>query len=197
MADPKGKSSGSRKTVDKWKKKKWFSVFASKTFNKKSLGEIPGEKLHNLMNRAVAVTLDTLTGQRARRDVKVTFKVNDVQGQNANTMLSSFEMSRGSLGRMIRRRASKIAVIEKIPVRGGDARITVVAITGRKATVSQKTGIRKVMLQAIGELKGKDFEDVSKELLFGNITNDIFKNSKKICLMKKVLSVKAKFIEAK
>ena len=197
MAEVKGKSSGSRKTVDKWKKKKWFTISASKTFNKKPLGEIPGEKLHNIMGRTMSVTLDVLTGQRARRDIKATFKVNDVQGQNTNTVITKFEMNRGSLGRMIRRRASKIAIVEKIPIQGGDARITLVAITARKATASQKTGIRKIMTQALNELRGKDFEDVSKELLFGNITNDIFKNSKKICLMKKVLATKAKFIEAK
>jgi small subunit ribosomal protein S3Ae len=197
MAEIKGKSTGSRKTVDKWKKKKWFTIYSSKVFNRKPLGDIPGEKLHNIMNRAMNVTLDVLTGQRAKRDTRVTFKVCDIQGQNANTRLNSFEMNRGSLGRMIRRRASKIAVVEKIPVQGGDARITLVAITARKATASQKTGIRKVMSQALNELKGKDFEEVSRELLFGNITNDIFKNSKKICLMKKVLPTKAKFIEAK
>ena len=197
MADVKGKSTGSRKTVDKWKKKKWFTITASKTFNKKPLGEIPGEKVHNVMGRVISVTLDVLTGQRARRDTKVTFKVNDVQGQNASTMLTNFEMNRGSLGRLIRRRASKIAVVEKIPVQGGDARITIVAITARKATADQKRGVRKIMTTALNELKGKDFEEVSRELLFGNITNDIFKNSKKICLMKKVLPTKARFIEAK
>jgi small subunit ribosomal protein S3Ae len=197
MADVKGKSSGSRKTVDKWKKKKWFTINASKTFNKKALGEIPGEKNHHISGRVMGVTLDVLTGQRAKRDTKVTFKVNDVQGQNANTMLIKFEMNRGSLGRMIRRRASKISVVEKVPIQKGDARITLVAITSNKATAKQKTGVRKIMIDALKDLRGKDFEDVAKELLFGNITNDIFKNSKKICLMKKVLPAKAKFIEAK
>ncbi len=193
MAEKKG----SRKTVDKWKKKKWYTMLASKLFNKKPLGEIPGEKLHNVIGRTMIVGLDVLTGQRAKRDVKATFKVTEVQGTNASSRLTQFEMNRGSLGRTIRRRASKIAVIEKIPVKGGDARITLVAITARKATNAQKTGVRKVMSDALKELSGKDFEDVSQELLFGNITNDIFKNSKKICLMKKVIATKAKFIEAK
>ena len=191
------KATKGRKTVDKWKKKQWYTMHASKLFNKKALGEIPGEKAHNIVGRTMVVSLDVLTGQRARRDTKATFKVTEVQGQNAQSMIVKFEVHRGSLGRLVRRRSSKVSVVEKVPVKGGDARITLVAVTARKATNKQKTGIRKVMADALKSLRGNDFEDVSKELLFGNITNDIFKNAKKVCLMKKVVAAKAKFIEAK
>jgi len=186
-----------RKTVDKWKKKKWFNITASRIFNKKALGEIPGEKPKNILGRTLMIGLDLLTGQRAKRDVKITFKVNDVQGQNASTFISRFEVNRSTLGRTIRRRSSKVSVVEKIPVKGGDARITLIAITGRKATTKQKTGIRMVMKDALKELNGKDFEELTKELLFGSLTTNVFKESKKICLMKKVIASKAFFIEAK
>ena len=143
MADKGAK--GRRKTVDKWKKKKWFTITASKIFNKKPLGETPVEKPVNLTGRTIKVTLDTLTGQRARRDVSVYFKTSDVQGQTITTKISKFEVSKGALSRTIRRRNSKVGLVKKIPVAGGEARINIIVITGRKANQNQRTGIRALI----------------------------------------------------
>ena len=73
------------------------------------------------------------------------FKTTDVQGQNISTNLSKFEINKGTLGRAVRRRNSKIALTEKIPVTTGEARFTIVAITDRKATRRQEAGIREIM----------------------------------------------------
>jgi ribosomal protein S3AE len=101
--------------------------------------------------------------------------------------------------RTIRRRASKIALIEKIPVKGGDARVTIVAVSDRKCTKGQKTGVRKVISEELKVISGKEneFDDVAKELLFGKFNNAVFKRAKNICAMKKVIAAKATFIEAK
>ena len=52
---------GRRKTVDKWKKKKWYTITASKIFNKKPLGETPVEKPVNLASRTIKITKPLLT----------------------------------------------------------------------------------------------------------------------------------------
>ncbi|MBT4870694.1 MAG: hypothetical protein HON47_03915 [Candidatus Diapherotrites archaeon] len=188
---------GRRKTVDKWKKKKWYTITASKIFNKKPLGETPVEKPVNLASRTIKITLDVLTGQRARRDVTVYFKTSDVQGQTISTKVSKFEVSKGALSRTIRRRNSKVALVEKIPVVGGEARVTIIVITGRKANQKQKTGIRALISEQAKDLKGKEFEDVVKEVLLEGFGNDLFKKATKICSIKKVVIAKASFTEAK
>jgi small subunit ribosomal protein S3Ae len=191
------KASAARKTVDKWKKKKWFNVLSSKIFDKKPLGETPGEKPKNVMGRTFKVTLDTVTGQRTKRDYVVSFKINDVQGQTASTVVSEFVVNKGTLGRTIRRRNSKAALVKRIPVVGGEAMTTVVVVTDRKATNAQKTGIRDLINQQMDTLKGKDFELLVQELLLGNFSNELFKKALKVCPVKKVIVAKSTFFESK
>jgi len=188
---------GTRRTVDKWKKKKWFTITASKMFDGKSLGETPAEKPINLVGRTIKVTMDVLTGQRTRRDIKISFKTNDVQGQKITTTISQFETNKASYGRALRRRNSKVALIEKIPVKGGDARVTTVIITVNKATQKQKTGLRALMKKEMAQFKDKDFEDVVSDLLIGKFSSDLHRKAGKICLVKKAVVAKATFTEAK
>ncbi|MDD3160176.1 MAG: hypothetical protein PHQ98_04365 [Candidatus ainarchaeum sp.] len=186
-----------RRTVDKWKKKQWFTFVASKTFNKKPLAQTPAEKPLQLLGRTIKVTLDNLTGQRARRDYTVVFKNESVQGQTINTFVSKYYMNAGSLIRLIRRRNSKVTTVKEIPVENGTAMLTVTAITAKKAVQSQKTGIRAIIDEELSTLSNKNFEDVVKETLFGNTTNNIFKKAGKVCLVKKVIISKATFTQSK
>jgi small subunit ribosomal protein S3Ae len=191
------KASAARKTVDKWKKKKWFSIVASKIFDKKLLGETPGEKPKNIMGRTFKSTLDVVTGQRTKRDYMISFKINDIQGQTASTVISEFSVNKGTLGRTIRRRNSKVAVVKRIPVIGGEAMTTVVVVTERKAPNEQKTVIRKIIGEQLDTLNGKDFELLVQELLLGNFSNELFKKAAKIYPVKKVIVSKSTFFETR
>ncbi len=198
MAETKAqKASAARKTVDKWKKKKWFTISASKIFDRRPLCDTPGEKPKNIMGRTLKTTLDTVTGQRAKRDYVISFKVNDIQGQNASTVVSQFAVNKGTLGRTVRRRNSKVGLVKRIPVIGGDAMTTVVVVTDRKATNAQKTIIRKMIDDSLAVLKGRDFELVVQELLLGNFSNELFKKASKICPVKKVIVAKSTFFGSK
>jgi ribosomal protein S3AE len=101
------------------------------------------------------------------------------------------------MSRIIRRRASKIGFVTTMPVKNGEARVTIVVLTASKATRAQEAGIRHVVEDELKNLNGIEFEDLVKELLFGSFANEIFKKAKKICLLKKVIAEKATFIEAK
>jgi small subunit ribosomal protein S3Ae len=188
---------GRRKTVDKWKKKKWFTIAASKLFDKKPLGETPAEKPINIAGRTIKITLDVLTGQRARRDVMIFFKTTDVQGQTINTKISKYEVNKGSLSRTIRRRSSKVGLVTVVPSVGGEAKLNVIVITGGKATRKQEAGIRAIISSQVKTLSGKDFEEIVKETLLGNFANDLGKKAAKIYIVKKVIVAKASFTETK
>jgi ribosomal protein S3AE len=107
----------------------------------------------------------------------ISFKVNDIQGQTASTVVSEFSVNKGTLGRTIRRRNSKVAFVGKIAVVGGEAMTTVVVVTERKATNAQKAGVRKIIKEEIATLNGKDFELLVQELLLGNFSNELFKKA--------------------
>ncbi|MFA6399767.1 MAG: hypothetical protein WCW44_05405, partial [archaeon] len=112
-------------------------------------------------------------------------------------VVSTFEINKGTLGRTIRRRNSKVALVKRIPVVGGEAMTSVVVVTDRKATNAQKTGIRKLIEEQVATLNGKDFELVVQELLLGNFSNELFKKALKVCPVKKVIVSKSTFIETK
>ncbi len=188
---------GRRKTVDKWKKKQWFTIVSSKIFDRKPLGETPAEKPIQLIGRTLQANMGNITGQRTRRDTTIYFKYSDVQGTNLNTKVSKFEISKGTLGRMIRRNNSKVSLVKKIPVLNGEANITTVVVTYKKATQAQKTGIRKIIDDEVNTLKGKDFEEIVKELLMGKFANDLNKKASKVCVIKKTIVSKATYTEAK
>jgi len=190
-------SAAARKTVDKWKKKKWFAITASRLFDKRVLCETPAEKPKNVIGRTSRVTMDILTGQRAKRDYAITFKVNDVQGQTASTFISMFEINKGVLGRTIRRRNSKVALVSTIPVSGGEAKSTIVVVTERKATQKQEAVIREIIEKEYAALAGKEYEEVAKELLMGEIVNSLYKKASKICSIKKVIVSKSIFYETR
>ena len=180
---PGSAGKGSRRVVDKWKKKKWFSINASRIFDKKPIANTC-RKTKKSTNRTIRTTLDVLTGNRMKRDWYIYLKTTDVQGQNISTNLSKFEINKGTLGRAVRRRNSKIALTEKIPVTTGEARFTIVAITDRKATRRQEAGIREIMKKELLAQSGKDFEDISKDLLLGNLSSEIAKKAAKVFLVK-------------
>ncbi len=186
-----------RRTVDKWKKKKWFTIMASPAFDKKPLAETPAEKPRNLFNRTIRTTLDNVTGNRMKRDYIVYFKVSDIQGQNVVTKISKFEVVKAFLGRTVRRRNSKVGLVEKLSVVGGEGKVNMVIVTERKATKSQETAIRDILHKEMLSLNGKDFEDICKELLLGNFVSELAKKASKICSVKRAIPVKAQFTEKK
>ena len=196
MAEKKG-AKGRRKTVDKWKKKSWYTIVSSKIFDKKPLCQTPAEKPIHLTGRTFKVTMDRLTGQRTKRDVAVYFKYDSVQGQTINTKVSKFEVTKSTLGRLIRRRNSKVASFIKLQSVGGDARVSIIVVTARDATQRQKTSIREITEKETNSLKGKEFESIVNELLLGKFAGDLAKKASKICMIKKVVVSKAVFSEAK
>ena len=192
---PAGK--GRRKTVDKWKKKEWFTILSSKTFDKKPLGETPAEKPLQLIGRTIKSNLGNITGQRTKRDIVVSFKYSDVQGKNISTNVSKFEVSKSTLARLVRRRNSKVDLVKRIKVANGDAKIAIIIVTYKEATQKQRAGLRDIISKEIETLTGKDFEAIVNELLFGKLTTEISKKSAKICIVKKVIVSKATYTEAK
>ena len=191
------KKSSTKRTVDKWKKKQKFSLIAPKSFGNKILGTTFAEKPKLVIKRTITLPLSDLTGQRMKRHISVRFKVVDVQGQNAQTDIVGFRINPGYISRLIRRRSSKVDLTKKIDCAKGKANITVITVTARKARSAQKTAIRKIVSDLLKKLEGKSFEDLIQELLFGTFSTKVFKESKKIALIKRIEVLKADFVEGK
>ena len=186
----------SRKITDKWKTKKWFKIIAPKMFNEQEIGETPAQKPQLVEGRVIKIVLGKLTGDRKAKHIEVKFKVSDVQGDRASTVVIGHEVRPSYIGRLVRRRKSKIDAIATVKTKDGKkARITAVTVCGTKVDRSIETKIRKIMLDELNsEAPKKDFDELFQEYVSGNTSSKIFKASKDLAPIKRIEVTKSKLL---
>ncbi len=195
--EKKQKVVSKRKTVDKWKKKKWFTVFAPEAFDRKELCETVSEKPELLVNRTVSVNAGDLTKQMKLNHIFLRFKVDNVQAQKAYTQIVGHEIKDSYLRKFVRRRSNKVMTVQDIQTSDGKkVHIKAVAITGKRASKPKETAIRKLMAEEIAKANGKkDFNQLVQELIFGNTASRIFKAISKVAAIKRVEITKSALIK--
>lgn len=181
-------SAASKRTQDKWKKKKWFKIFSPAEFEKKEIGETVAEKPKQLMQRKIDVNLGDLTAQRKKRHIYISFAVNDVQGSSAFTRVTGHHLIPSYLGRLVRRHNSKMEVTRYLAMPNKDSlKVKAVAISARKLAKSQETAIRnriRVFLESF--VKDKPFSDSVQEFAMGTAAGKLFNDIKAIAPLKRV-----------
>ncbi|MCX6801612.1 MAG: hypothetical protein NT067_00715 [Candidatus Diapherotrites archaeon] len=188
-----------QKTVDKWKKKKWFELVAPKIFENRVIGETPAEKGKAVVGRTVWVTVDELTGQRKLRHIAVQFKVTEVKESKAFTEAVGFEVNQSYIRRMIRRRITKIETVTTDTTKDGKkARVKVIAISSRKLEKRKEKEIRKGIIETVAsDIQKKTFDQLVQELIFGITTAKIIKRTKDIDRLRKIEISKTRILEGK
>lgn len=177
-----------KKILDKWKKKKWFEVIAPASFDHKVIGETVAEKPEMLAGRTVQKSVRELTRQAKKGHITVLFKIESVQGSNAQTKVLGLEVKPSLLKRVVRRRTSKIEAVQNIETKDGlKARVKTVAVTTRKASKQQETSIRQRVMQEMKELAAKkSFEQLLQEIVFGEAIIALTNTAKKVYPIKKI-----------
>lgn len=173
-------------TTTKVKKKKWYPILASKSFNEQLLGESHVSDPEQLNNKFINVNLSTLTNNFRDQNLNLTFKVNSVIESRARTVLVRYTMLPSFLKRFVRRDKSKVS--DSFITRsknGKKIRVKPLIITHNLATKSQQTQIRKL---------AKDFtKQYLQKISFDDFINDLMRKffQKKLRnVLKKVTPIK-------
>lgn len=186
-----------KKTVDKWKKKKWFKIVAPKLFNELVIGETPAEKEAQVLNRVVEANLADLTGQRKLRHITVRLKITNITNDKAITKIVGCRVDNSYLKRMVRRRRTKIE--NTVFVETADKskiKVSAVTICGIRVEKPKEKKVRKVVGETIiAEAKKAKLDVFMQQLMFGNLSNKIFNNAKKIAPIQRVEIIKANLLE--
>src|SRR3989338_6130015 len=111
--DEKAKPKAKKKTVDKWKKKIWYTLYAPAYFDNKPLGETIAEKPEQVSNRTIVVSGRDLNPAK-KTNASLRFKVKEVQGNKAYTETMGHEVAEGFVRRLVRRRGSKIECVQDV-----------------------------------------------------------------------------------
>ena len=185
--------------VDKWKRKIWFTILAPKAFDLREIGETPAVKDVNLINRTIVANLGQLTGQKNFKHISMIFKVNSVKGTNAYTEIDCHEINPGYIHRLVSRRKSKIADTSIVNTADDKKlKISSITLTGVKVERKKEAKLRKLMVETIREkAKQSAYDKLLQEMIFGNISAEIFKKVKDIAPIKRIEITKSKIIAAK
>jgi small subunit ribosomal protein S3Ae len=134
------------KGIDKWKLKKWFSVYAPKTLNGALVGEMPANDEKSAVGRNIIVSLDTLTHNPSHAYTNISLKVTEVKGEAAQTRLMGFELLSSYIRSFVRRyRSISTAVIPATSKDGTSMVVKLIAVTRQRTAATKTRSIRHDM----------------------------------------------------
>ena len=173
MPAEKKSRAAARKIKDKWKAKVWYNLLAPEMFNKQLLGETPTDTPDKLIGRIAEVTVQDLTGDFSKMHIKLQFKVNQVQGQEALTQFIGHDMTSDYIRRLTRRKRTRTDLTVDVTTKDGwRMRVKPMAITDRRIQSSKQRVIRAIMTKTIADTAAK--QSVG-EFVKGIISGDLAK----------------------
>jgi len=136
---------------DKWREKKWVTVYAPDSFNNVPIAYVPITDDENAVGRVLEVTLyDILKGDPSQHQYKIYFQINKVEGEKATTIFKRYEYSKEFLRSLVRRGSSKINFVIDIKTKDGYLfRIKILALTHRQLNTSRKHALRLIARDVI------------------------------------------------
>lgn len=176
------------KSVDKWKNKSWYTVYAPEIFEGREIGKVPSLEDKQLMNRILRVGLAEITGDLSQSYVSVNFRINSVKGKTAQTALVGHELSKGYLKTLVRRGRSVISVVQDATTQDGvSLRVKIAIFTVRKVSTPVAKSIRlEAMRETTERAREMNFSQLEQEIVFGKFSSRIFNVIKKIAPIKRV-----------
>jgi small subunit ribosomal protein S3Ae len=163
------------KGLDKWKMKKWFSVYAPKVFDGALVGEMPANDEKAVIGRNITVNLDALTHNPSHAYTNVFLKVTEVKGEAAQTKLRGFEMLKGYIHSFVRKYMSISTAV--IPVRAKDGVgmvVKLITVTKSRSAATKIKGMRREMvIYTNGFFKDNDSDSAIKAMVEGKFQAEL------------------------
>lgn len=170
------------KSVDKWKTKRWFNVYAPEILGGGAIGEIPAADDKSAVGRIIKVNMSWITNKPQHSFIVVGLRVTEVNGDAANTQLKYFEQTYSYLHSLVKRHSSIIYTIDKIGDKDGKPIVLkFVIVTKSKVTTPKIKALRKEMgVFAKEYVSGKSNKDFIKEVLDNNFQTESIKRMQNI-----------------
>ena len=182
---------------DKWRAKQWYKIYAPETFHKVQIGETMSSNPLELKKRITEVTLNELTGELSKTHIKIKFKINEINGNEAYTIFIGHELTSDYIRRLTRRRRSKMdGVFDVVTNDGHKIRIKPMAIAEKRIQNSQQRAIREKMGKIIESYsKTKTLFELLQDMVNGNLSTSIFRECKLIYPVKRIEIRKSEILE--
>lgn len=157
----------------------------------KDLCEVVTAEDTNLINRVVKKNLLELGiggASQLAMFTTVRFRIKDVKGQDANTILIGHEVSPSFIKTFARRGKSLIhQTIDEKTKDGEKLRVKIIAVTGARVSQNTKSNLRKAIDEETRKMIGEHgFDEGMQEILYGRMSTKLFNRLKQITKMKRV-----------
>jgi len=184
---------GRGKTIDSWKTKEWYEVYAPKAFKEVFLGQIPSSDPESLIGRIIEILLYDITQNFKHTTTKLRYKITEVNGTRCNTVFWGHELTRDFIRSLIHRGSTRVDGIFNYTTADGVVyRVSTFVVTRRRAKKSQKQTIRKIIHQVLEEFaKNMTHEKFIQGIIYGKFAANVKKIAKTIyplreCQIRKV-----------
>ncbi len=170
------------KDLLKWKKKKWYAIYAPKLFSEAFIGESLVMQPEELNKKTVEVSLMNLTGEIKRQHIYIKFKVTKVVENRAYTEPVAYKMTAASIKRLVRRRKDRIDDSFNLVTRDSKViKIKPLFITRSNTYNSVITTIRKTARGFLtGYISRNDYDIVFKAIVSGRLQQELYRRLKRI-----------------
>jgi len=186
-----------RKIKDKWKEKRWVTVFAPDSFNNIPIAYVPITSDKTAVGRVVEVTLfDILKGDPSQHQYKLFFQIDKVTEEKATTIFKRYEYAKEFLRSLIRRGSSRINfVIDSKTKDGYVFRIKILTLSHRELNTSRKHALRLEAKKQIERIVPQmTIDEFVQAACYGKINSDIMAATKKIIRVRHVGLEKVKLL---
>lgn len=177
-----------QKKLDKWKSKSWYNIETPEFIGRNNIGTTLAEEPAQLIGRIVEATVGDLTNDFSKHNTKLKFRINDVNGDVAQTRFIGHEITTDYLRSIVKRQTSRIDTNLKVTTKDGyTVRVKPICFTVKRARTSQIEGIREVMDSTVKErAKELNFEQFVEEAIMGKLSATIYRNAKNIYPLRRV-----------
>ena len=178
-----------RKIKDKWKEKRWVTVFAPESFNNIPIAYVPITSDKTAVGRVVEVTLfDILKGDPSQHQYKLFFQINKVTEEKATTVFKRYEYAKEFLRSLIRRGSSRINFVIDTKTKDGYVfRIKILTLSHRELNTSRKHALRLEAKKQIERIVPQmTIDEFVQAACYGKISSDIMAATKKIIRVRHV-----------
>lgn len=183
---------------DKWREKKWVTVYAPDSFRNVFVGYVPVTNDKSAVGRVIEVTLhDILKGDPSQNQYKIYFQLDNVQGDRATSIFKRYEYAKEYLRSLIRRGSSRVNFIMDVQTKDEYTfRIKVIVLTHRKLNTSRMHALRliakDVIEKTVPEMTIAQFVQAT---CYGKINSDIMAAGKKLVRLRHVGLEKVKLVQ--
>lgn len=184
------------KKVDAFRAKNWYQVLAPAEFNRANIGETLADEPEKMIGRIMESTLGDITGDWAKQNTKILFRIEEIGGNSAYTSFIGHEMTRDYIRSLVKRRTTKIDANIVVTTKDGyKLRLKPLVFTVKRAKTSQIESIRKIMVAVImNRSKELTFNELVSDVVSGKVSAEIYKATKNIYPLRRAEVAKSEIV---